>query len=140
MKVNHAGLGTGLKPENAKKFAPKGSDNLEKFLHRLEATLIKQLLKSNPPTPSKKATGFRKLFKDLRDEEDQVVVPTDKTNNYTVMSTQKYIDWVSKHLTAAAEQVPRTDVVKIHEEAVDFADSISYLISLDEFNFIQESL
>ena len=140
IKVNHAGLGTGLKPENTKKFAPKGSDNLEKFLHRLEATLIEQLLKSNPPTPSKKAIGFRELFKDLHKEEDQVVVPTDKTNNYTVMSTQKYIKWVLKHLADAAEQVPRTEVVKIHKEAVKFADSIRDFISTDEFNFIQESL
>ena len=140
MKVTHAGLGTGLKPENAEKVAPKGSDNLEKFLRRLETTLIEQLLKSNPPIPSEKAIGFRELFNDLRNEEDQVVVPTDKTNNYTVMSTQKYIDWVSKHLTDAAEQVPRTEVVEIHEEAVEFADSISNFISSDEFNFIQESL
>eukprot|EP00957_Ditylum_brightwellii_P108896 8307348-Ditylum_brightwellii.AAC.1 len=62
---NHAGLGTGLKLENAEKFAPKGSDILEKFLHRLEATLIEKLLKSNPPTPSQKAIGFCELFKDL---------------------------------------------------------------------------
>eukprot|EP00957_Ditylum_brightwellii_P089560 6821036-Ditylum_brightwellii.AAC.1 len=56
------------------------------------------------------------------------------------MSTQKYIKWVLKHLADAAEQVPRTDVVKIYEEAVEFADSIRDFISTDEFNFIQESL
>eukprot|EP00957_Ditylum_brightwellii_P067380 5115235-Ditylum_brightwellii.AAC.1 len=84
--------------------------------------------------------GFCELFKDLREKEDQVVVPTNKKNNYTVMSTQKYIDWVVKPLADAAEQVPRTEVVKIHKEAVKFANSIRDFISTDEFNFIQESL
>ena len=69
-----------------------------------------------------------------------MVVPTNKTNNYTFMSTQKYIEWVVKHLADAAEQVPRTEVVKIHEETVEFADSIHDFISTDEYDFIQESL
>eukprot|EP00957_Ditylum_brightwellii_P138356 10546051-Ditylum_brightwellii.AAC.1 len=56
------------------------------------------------------------------------------------MSTQKYVEWVVKHLDDAAEQVPRTEVVKIHKEAVEFANSIRDFISTDEFNFIQESL
>eukprot|EP00957_Ditylum_brightwellii_P014432 1086561-Ditylum_brightwellii.AAC.1 len=68
------------------------------------------------------------------------MVPTDKTNSYTVMSTQKYIEWVVKHLADAAEQVPRTEVVKIHKEAVEFANFIRDFISTDEFNFAQESL
>eukprot|EP00957_Ditylum_brightwellii_P125744 9585879-Ditylum_brightwellii.AAC.1 len=56
------------------------------------------------------------------------------------METPKYIDLVVKHLANAAEQVPRTEVVKFHEEAVEFANSRHDFISSDEFSFIQESL
>eukprot|EP00957_Ditylum_brightwellii_P204984 15341671-Ditylum_brightwellii.AAC.1 len=46
IKVKNAGLRTGLTAENTKKIVPKGSENLEKILHRLEATLLEKLLKA----------------------------------------------------------------------------------------------
>eukprot|EP00957_Ditylum_brightwellii_P154523 11759750-Ditylum_brightwellii.AAC.1 len=64
IKVNNTGLGTSLKVENTKKFVPKGSENLEKFLHCSEVTLLKQLPKAQQPTPSQKSQDHRELLKD----------------------------------------------------------------------------
>eukprot|EP00957_Ditylum_brightwellii_P072344 5498603-Ditylum_brightwellii.AAC.1 len=79
-----------------------------------------------------------KLFKNLHKEEDKVVVPTDKVNNYTVVETYKYITWVEAHLAKAAKPLPQRDVVKFHKEATTFADSIQNFISAEEYGFFQE--
>eukprot|EP00957_Ditylum_brightwellii_P087759 6682722-Ditylum_brightwellii.AAC.1 len=41
-EANFEGLGTGLRPVEKLKRAPKGSEDLERFLHRLETTLLEK--------------------------------------------------------------------------------------------------
>eukprot|EP00957_Ditylum_brightwellii_P192774 14678302-Ditylum_brightwellii.AAC.1 len=75
------GLGMALHPIKSVRRAPSGSSNLEKFLHRLESDLL-ELDNNYKQVPLRwKDKEFGTLFRRLRDEE-VVVIPTDKTNNY----------------------------------------------------------
>eukprot|EP00957_Ditylum_brightwellii_P196906 15002347-Ditylum_brightwellii.AAC.1 len=88
------GLGTGLKPENMEKFGTKGSENLEKCLHHIETILAETLRNTPLAKESTKSKDFKTLFNNLQQDEDKIVVPTDKMNNYKVVNKELYTQWV----------------------------------------------
>eukprot|EP00957_Ditylum_brightwellii_P182653 13912747-Ditylum_brightwellii.AAC.1 len=53
-----------------------------------------------------------------------VVVPTDKTNSYTVVSSLKYKAWVEGHLQKNADEIPRQEVIRIHLVVELLADDL----------------
>eukprot|EP00957_Ditylum_brightwellii_P101094 7704721-Ditylum_brightwellii.AAC.1 len=59
------GLGTGLRPVEKMKRAPKGSEDLERSLHRLETTLLEKVKDHIPPPMSRKDKEFDDLFHQL---------------------------------------------------------------------------
>jgi hypothetical protein len=73
-------LGTGLRPVGVVSEAPPGSRQLEQFLEEVEFEILAMLKRGNEdyaPTPRSKAVNG--LLANLQGQ-DQVVVPTDKTN------------------------------------------------------------
>eukprot|EP00957_Ditylum_brightwellii_P166192 12651929-Ditylum_brightwellii.AAC.1 len=88
------------------KRAPKGSEDLECFLHRLETSLLEKVKDHITPPNSRKDKELDDLFHQLQ-KESMVVVLTDKTNNFTTVGTEDYVKWVNKELSKTAQEVPR---------------------------------
>eukprot|EP00957_Ditylum_brightwellii_P112203 8554566-Ditylum_brightwellii.AAC.1 len=109
-------MGTGLRPVEKVKWAPKGSEDLECFLHRLETTLLEKVKDHTPRPKSRKDKEFDDLFNELR-KESKLVVPTDKTNNFTIVAIKDYVKWVNKQLSETAQGVPMSYVTGLHEDA-----------------------
>eukprot|EP00957_Ditylum_brightwellii_P102945 7846020-Ditylum_brightwellii.AAC.1 len=105
------------------KHAPKGSEDLERFLHRLETTLLEKVKDHTPPPKSRKDKEFNDLFTELQ-KESKVVVPADKTNNFTTVVTKDYIKWVDEQLEKTVQEVPISFVTGLHEDVEDFLKQI----------------
>eukprot|EP00957_Ditylum_brightwellii_P111202 8480032-Ditylum_brightwellii.AAC.1 len=88
--INEEGLSTRLNPVNSNKVAPPGSKALEDFLHRVEQTILEKIVTYKQDFQSQKDIQFSKLFKSLAENEEVVVVPTDKTNSYKVALLEDY--------------------------------------------------
>eukprot|EP00957_Ditylum_brightwellii_P077809 5912900-Ditylum_brightwellii.AAC.1 len=67
-EADFKGLGTGLRPVERMKCAPKGSEDLKHFLHRLETTLLEKVKYHTPPPKSRKDKEFNNLFVQLQKE------------------------------------------------------------------------
>eukprot|EP00957_Ditylum_brightwellii_P113262 8636483-Ditylum_brightwellii.AAC.1 len=61
-KADFEGLGTGLRLVKRMKHAPKGLNDLEHFLHRLETTLLEKVKDHTPPPKSRKGKDFNIFF------------------------------------------------------------------------------
>eukprot|EP00957_Ditylum_brightwellii_P176524 13443432-Ditylum_brightwellii.AAC.1 len=137
--ANFEGLGTGLRPVEKVTQAPKGSEDLEHFLHRLETTLLEKVKEHTPLPKLRKDKEFDDLFNELR-KESKVVVPTDKTNNFTTAATKDYVKWVNDQLSETAQEVLRSYMMGLHEDAESFLKQIDFLLSEKEKQFIEETL
>ena len=51
----------------------------------------------------------------LLDESDQIIVPTDKTNSFRNMDTEKYMTMVNEHLRCSSREIERDKVREIFE-------------------------
>eukprot|EP00957_Ditylum_brightwellii_P000817 65166-Ditylum_brightwellii.AAC.1 len=67
-EVDFEGLGTGLRPVERMKHAPKGSEDLKHFLHMLETTLLEKVKDHTPLPKSRKDKEFNDLFTELQKE------------------------------------------------------------------------
>eukprot|EP00957_Ditylum_brightwellii_P089493 6814718-Ditylum_brightwellii.AAC.1 len=83
---------------------------------------------------------FNKLFKCLAENEEAAVVPIDKTNSYKVVLLEDYKKRVLQHLKENAAEIHRSNVVKIHEEAEQYADSLAGILSPSEFGVLREGI
>eukprot|EP00957_Ditylum_brightwellii_P196345 14959709-Ditylum_brightwellii.AAC.1 len=110
------------------KRAPKGSEDLERFLLRLETSLLEKFKDHIPPPKLRKDKEFDDLFHQLR-KDSMIVVPTDKTNNFTTVATKDYIRWINEELNKTAQEVPRSYVTVLHEDAVEVLKQIDFLLS-----------
>eukprot|EP00957_Ditylum_brightwellii_P133567 10183740-Ditylum_brightwellii.AAC.1 len=52
--------------------------------------------------PTEKDTILNKFFTNLKKNEDEIVVPTDKTNGHCLIAIENYIKWVNGHMKEAA--------------------------------------
>eukprot|EP00957_Ditylum_brightwellii_P036594 2772757-Ditylum_brightwellii.AAC.1 len=75
---------------------------------------------------------FNKLFKCLVENEEAVVVPTDKTKSYKVVLLEDYKKWVLQHLKENAAEIHCSNIVKIHTEVEQYADSLVGILSPSE--------
>eukprot|EP00957_Ditylum_brightwellii_P034523 2617615-Ditylum_brightwellii.AAC.1 len=121
------------------KCVPKGLEDLKRFLHRLETTLLEKVKDHTPLSKSRKDKEFSDLFIELQ-KESKVVVPTDKTNNFTTVATKDYIKWVEEQLEKATKVVPRCYITGLHEDTENFLKQIEFLLSEKEKEFIKEAL
>jgi hypothetical protein len=97
------GFGMNLKPsESNKSRAPKGTDQLEAFIADMETQLIQMTLDiNNKYKPNARAKEIRDIIAKLQqvsEHQDHIIVPTNKTNSFTVMQTDDYKQKVLKHL------------------------------------------
>eukprot|EP00957_Ditylum_brightwellii_P050142 3801315-Ditylum_brightwellii.AAC.1 len=83
---------------------------------------------------------FSKLFKCLAENEEVVVVPTDKTNSYKVALLEDYKRWVMKHIMENAVEIQRSNIVNIHAEAEKYAKSLVGIISTSKMGFLHEGI
>ena len=135
-----SGLNSGAKPENKKKSAPVGSNELECFLKQVEEAIIAESL-ANKKTrnESKLSLEIKDLLKQLK-EHDLVVIPTDKTNSFTIMSTGEYSKEINKHLAKSAVRIDRSRLTEIVDNCFSFVQELDPFISTNERNFLKEKI
>ena len=119
----------------------RGSDELEAFLKDVERELISQVLDKgrfifNETFKSKEVKEMRKNL----DGKDFVVIPTDKTNSYRTVKTNDYKRWVIKHLEKSAAEIPRSKLVEVHQNAMEYLEELEPLLSKNEHLAIRESI
>eukprot|EP00957_Ditylum_brightwellii_P195265 14875880-Ditylum_brightwellii.AAC.1 len=68
VNADSEGLGTGLRLVERLKHALKGLEDLERFLHRLEITLLEKVKDHTPLPKSEKDKNFNDLFVRLQKE------------------------------------------------------------------------
>eukprot|EP00957_Ditylum_brightwellii_P051124 3875789-Ditylum_brightwellii.AAC.1 len=73
-----------------------------------------------PPSLAKesiKLQDFNNLFNELQQEEDTIMVPTNKMNNYKVVDKDLYTKGVQDHLSKAAQPLQCSKMLATHNEA-----------------------
>lgn len=140
--IESAGLKTGLKPTNPKSQAPEGSRELEAFLKMLEEEILRQSIDDADNNNKKESAKSSKVNKTLTKLKTStlVVVPTDKTNSFRTMETEKYKIEVLKHLESGAKEVPRAKLTEVQEQCFEKLDEIQGIISEDEYRFLQQKI
>eukprot|EP00957_Ditylum_brightwellii_P139737 10648905-Ditylum_brightwellii.AAC.1 len=93
---------------------------------------------SDPPT--EKDTILDDLFMDLKKNEDKIVVPTDKTNGHQLVAMGDYIKWINDHMQKAAKPIRRVEIIKLHQDAMEFAMTLKELLNEDELGYLLENL
>jgi len=134
------GLGTGLKKPNMANSAPIASKQVEAFLDDVVHTLLKDLSRGKEKLEMNKAREIRFLAKSLLQEESQIVVPTDKTNNFQIVEKEKYISWVNDHLELAASEISVDRLQFIFKEVEKLVGELDDTISEDERRFVKAKL
>ena len=139
--TKNEGLGTNVKPVNSIKSAPKGSEALEAFLSKLERDLLHSAAHDQEIQPSATSKKIREVEKMLKDDEN-VIVPTDKTNTIKFVKLKYYVLWVQKHLDKQAKEIKRDDIVDIFQKAIEYADVLAEqeLLSDQEKAFLKEGI
>jgi len=101
---HNPGLKTNLKPIKINLSAPRADDETERFLLQLEEELLKQVLdKIEAKGRNNKSHKIKSLQQKLRNHDNLVVVPTDKTNSFRTASKSNYCKWIEGHLTKNAK-------------------------------------
>jgi hypothetical protein len=134
------GFETNLNPSDSKSRAPKGTDQLEAFIADMETQLIETALnENNKYKPNARAKEIRDIAKQMS-EQDHIIVPTDKTNSFTVMQTDDYKQKVLKHLLKDGKEISRERLIQAKEQANELLEEIDRLCSKSERDFVQEFL
>jgi hypothetical protein len=137
---HHKGFGTMLKPTEKKSRAPKGSDQLESFIPDMEEHLIELALDpNNKYKPNERAKEIRDIAKQVSNQ-DHIIVPTDKTNSFSVMPTEEYKQKFLRHLLKDGQEISGERLILAQEQAEELLEDIDRLCSKGERDFIQESL
>eukprot|EP00957_Ditylum_brightwellii_P162648 12385348-Ditylum_brightwellii.AAC.1 len=80
------------------------------------------------------------FFAELKKREQEIVVPTDKTNGHKLVARTDYINWVKKHMRDAAILIKQQEIVQLYHEALNFANSLKEFMNNDEFGYLMENL
>jgi len=113
-QTHNPGLKTNLKPTKINLSAPRADDEIEGFLQQLEEELLTQALdKVDTKGCNKKSHQIKSLQQKLRNHDDLVVVPTDKTNSFRTVSKSNYCKWVGKHLAKNAKEVSKAKLADV---------------------------
>jgi len=137
------GLKTNLKPIKINLSAPRADDETERFLLQLEGELLKQALdKIEAKGRNNKSHKIKSLQQKLRNNDNLVVVPTDKTNSFRTVSKSNCCKWVEGHLTQNAKEVSREKLADIKEQALQLLhDKVELgVLSDKEESFIKQTI
>jgi hypothetical protein len=109
-------------------------DRQEQTTVSVEAPACKR---NKEPSPRSKAVNG--LLANLQGQ-DQVVVPTDKTNSFRLVDSTDYIRWVKAHLNASAKVVSRHHLMEVLQSGQDLLDEMEGLMGEKEVKFVKQSL
>ena len=73
-------------------------------------------------------------------KDDQVVIPTDKTNSIKVVKLLNYIKQVQEHLHKQAIEITRDKIVILFQQASALAEKLDSKLSIQEAAFLQEGI
>jgi hypothetical protein len=68
-----------------------------------------------------------------------VVIPIDKTNAFKCIYINDYKDWAISHLMKNGEEILRSKLVQVLEEANKPLESLEHIVSEDKCYFVKES-
>jgi hypothetical protein len=132
-------LGTGLRPVGVVSDAPHGSRQLEQFLEEVEFEILAMLKRGNEDfAPSPRSKAVNGLLANLQGQ-DQVVVPTGKTNSFR-FDSKDYIRWVKARLNASAKVVFRQHLMAVLQSGQDLLDEMGSMMGEKEVKFVKQSL
>jgi GIY-YIG catalytic domain len=135
------GLGSGLKPPRSTgSVAPRGDDTIELFLRRVEDEILDMAFAyKQHRVETSRSKQVRQLCNTLQ-HHHLVVVPTDKTNSFRLISTQQYINQMAFHLTRNAKEINRSRLTEVADEASSLLETISHFLSSDERRLLVASI
>ena len=138
---NLQGLETNLRPIGKCHDTPPGSEQLENFLKEVETKTLDMVwrYKNNHDTDPI-STNIRQLQETLRNNDDYVVIPTDKTNSFRVMPIKSYISQVHTHLQEHGKQISHSDLQRVKNEATKLLEEVEPFLSIDEYGYIDQSI
>ena len=77
----------------------------------------------------------------LREDKENVVVPTDKTNRLVLVPTGDYADWTIKHLHKDAKTIQRSQLTEIYVQAKDYAERLrETTLSDGEYQYLRGTI
>jgi hypothetical protein len=83
---------------------------------------------------------IKTLKTNLMNNEDTVIVPTDKTSSYRTVPTTTYCNWVETILKSVARIITKEQVGEIYMKCTDRLDELMSHLTSNESNFIRETL
>ena len=129
-----AGLRTGLHPPRGVKTGPRSNPQVELFLRLLEEKLHSHL-DSARVRPNRDSRRVMTLVRRVQ-ESDYVVVPTDKTNSYSVIPVHVYKEVLCTHISNACVEISPLALRGIQREALEKITGFKGLLSQDEFRYV----
>jgi hypothetical protein len=93
--------------------------------------MLKRRDEDYAPSPRSKAVNG--LLANLQGQ-DQVVVPTDKTNSFRLVDSKDYIRWVKTHLNASAKVISRHHLMEVLQSGQDLLDEMEGLMGRRKLN------
>jgi len=88
---------------------------------------------------STKAVEIKDILTELT-KKDVVVIPTDKTNSFRIITVDNYKEQVLHHLADRAKEIPRATIINIMEQAKALLQEMEPILSAKEYAFIQQSI
>ncbi len=140
-KEEEEGMGTGLKPTKINLSAPKASEEVEAFLSELAKELLHDAWNNRKKNlETFKSSEVKDIQTQLKGDDNQVVVPTDKTSSFRVVKIKDYIKWVLKHLKKSAKEIDRERLIEVQKQAGILLEERRHVISAKEAEFIEQSI
>jgi hypothetical protein len=87
-----------------------------------------------------KDKSFTRLFHNLKQDGNIVVVPTHKTNNYVTVTVQKFHSWVLAPLFENTEKLNWKKFIDIHKKAELYATKLQPMLAKGEMDFLNEGI
>ena len=141
------GLGTNFR-SNKMKNAPKGSEEFEMFLDDFVREVLKRAFSQKKGDkeihprfpPYKNISKFiSDLIKECKDLEC-IMVPTDKTNGYVMMTKDEYISEMEDALAKVTNPISIKNIKAIKLEAEEILESYRHKMSRKEYEGVSQQL
>ena len=121
-ELQPTGLGTGLYDKSQGRTSNRSDhESVERFLSEFEQQTSGQLNKKVLYQDTRKTSTFDKTLTnaivELRKQSDWVLVPTDKTNRWKELPTEKYIKMVLDHINKSSVEINAEHLKKVEKEA-----------------------
>jgi len=142
-QTHNPGLKTNLKPTKINLAAPRADDEIEGFLQQLEQELLTQALDEvDAKGCNNKSHQIKSLQQKLRNHDDLVVVPTDKTNSFKTVSKSNCCKWVGKHLAKNAKEASKAKLADVKPLAQHLShDKVELgMLSDKEESFVKQNI